>query len=71
MQYIHGQSDPDPTTVDLLTIAGLAMIALWAVGTFALDAPGIIHALLTVGVFCLILAAVKRSRRARSVQDRA
>ena len=51
--------------MDLLTIAGLVMIALWAVGTFALDAPGLIHALLTIGVFCLVLAAVKRSRRAR------
>ncbi len=56
---------PAPTTVDLLTIAGLAMIAFWAVGTFLLDAPGLIHGLLTVGVFCIVLAAVRRSARAR------
>jgi len=52
-------------TVDLLTIAGIAMLALWAAGTFAFDAPGLIHGLLTLGVFCIVLAAVKRAERAR------
>ena len=58
-------NDPDPLTVDLLTIAGIAMLALWAAGTFAFDAPGLIHGLLTLGVFCIVLAAVKRAERAR------
>jgi hypothetical protein len=54
--------------VDLLTIAGLAMLVLWAAGTFAFDAPGLIHGLLTVGVFCLVLAAVKRAEKARGAK---
>lgn len=54
--------------MDLLTIAGVAMLVLWAAGTFAFDAPGLIHGLLTVGVFCLVLAAVKRSARARGAK---
>lgn len=53
--------------MDLLTIAGLAMIALWAAGTFAFDAPGFIHGLLTLGVFFIILAAIKRAERARTL----
>lgn len=51
--------------MDILTIAGVAMLALWAVGTFAFDAPGIIHLLLTLGVFFLVFGAIKRSERAR------
>jgi hypothetical protein len=54
--------------MDLITIAGLAMIALWAVGTFAFEAPGFIHGLLTLGVFFLVLGAIKRSERARKVK---
>lgn len=54
-----------PLMMDTITIAGLAMIALWAVGTFALEAPGFIHGLLTLGVFFLVLGAIKRSERAR------
>ena len=51
--------------MDLLTIAGIAMLVVWAVGTWALEAPGIIHLLLTLGVFLLVFGAVKRSERAR------
>jgi len=51
--------------MDLLTIAGLASLLLWAAGAFAFDAPGFIHFFLTLGVFLLVLAAVKRSERAR------
>lgn len=51
--------------MDLLTLAGLAMLVLWAAGTFAFDAPGIIHLLLTLGAFFLVLGAVKRAERAR------
>lgn len=55
-------------TVDLLTIAGIAMLALWAAGTFAFDAPGIVHGLLTLGVFLIVLAAVRRSAAARGAK---
>ena len=51
--------------MDLLTIAGLASLALWAVGTFAFEAPGIIHLFLSLGVMLIVLGAVKRSERAR------
>jgi hypothetical protein len=51
--------------MDLLTVTGLAMLVVWAAGAFAFEAPGVIHALLTLGVFFLILGAVKRSERAR------
>ena len=51
--------------MDLLTIAGLAMLVLWAAGAFAFGAPGAIHLLLSLGVFFLVLGAVKRSERAR------
>lgn len=52
--------------MDLLTIAGIAMLALWAAGTFVFDAPGFIHGLLTLGVFFIVLGAVKRAERART-----
>lgn len=55
--------------MDLLTIAGLAMLVLWAAGAFVFEAPGIIHLLLTLGVFFLILGAVKRSQRGKSAKD--
>ncbi|MCL4214214.1 MAG: hypothetical protein KJZ74_09875 [Gemmatimonadales bacterium] len=51
--------------MDLTTIAGLAMLVLWAAGTFLFEAPGLIHLLLTLGVFFVILGAVKRGERAR------
>ena len=51
--------------MDLLTLAGLAMLVVWGIGTFALEAPGVIHLLLTLGVFFIVLSAVKRAERAR------
>ncbi|MEX2180930.1 MAG: DUF5670 family protein [Gemmatimonadaceae bacterium] len=51
--------------MDLLTITGIAMLILWAAGTFLFSAPGIIHLFLTLGVFFLIFGAVKRAERAR------
>jgi hypothetical protein len=48
--------------MDLLTIAGLAALALWAAGTFAFEAPGVIHGLLTLGVFLLVLGAIHRAK---------
>jgi Family of unknown function (DUF5670) len=40
--------------MDLGLVAAIIMIVVWAIGTFALDAPGWIHLLLTVGMFLLI-----------------
>jgi hypothetical protein len=51
--------------MDILTIAGIAMLVLWALGTFVLEAPGVIHLLLTLGVFFLVFGAIKRAERAR------
>lgn len=52
--------------MDLLTIAGLASLVLWGVGTFVFPAPGFIHLFLTLGAFLLVLGAVKRAERANS-----
>ena len=38
----------------------LVMLAVWAVATFAYEAPGWVHMLLTVGVFLLIYSIVVR-----------
>jgi threonine/homoserine/homoserine lactone efflux protein len=51
--------------MDILTIAGIAMLVLWALGAFVLEAPGVIHLLLTLGVFFLVFGAIKRAERAR------
>jgi len=51
--------------VDLLTIAGLAMLALWAAGTFLFDAPGVIHGLLTLGIYLVVLARIRHAARTR------
>lgn len=51
--------------MDLLTLSGLAMLAVWVAGVWFLGAPGAIHLLLTLGVFFLVLGAVKRAERAR------
>lgn len=54
--------------MDLLTIVGVVMLALWAAGTFLWEAPGVIHLLLSLGVFFIALAAVKRAERARKAK---
>jgi hypothetical protein len=51
--------------MDLLTLAGIAMLVLWAAGTFVFEAPGVIHLLLTLGAFFLVFGAIKRSERTR------
>jgi hypothetical protein len=40
--------------MDIGIIAAVAMLALWAAGTFVFDAPGWINLLLTGGLFLLI-----------------
>jgi hypothetical protein len=47
--------------MDLGIVAAVAMLLLWAVGTFFFDAPGIINLLLTGGVFLLIWRVTIRS----------
>jgi hypothetical protein len=54
--------------MELLTIAGLAMLALWAAGTFFFEAPGIIHLFLTLGVFFVVLGTMKKSEKARKAK---
>jgi hypothetical protein len=39
---------------------GLIMLVVWAVGTFAFEGPGLIHLLLTLGVFMVIWGIVAR-----------
>ena len=46
--------------MDLGIIAGIIMLVVWGVATFAWEAPGWIHLLLTVGVFVIIWRIVKR-----------
>jgi len=47
---------------DLGLIVAVAMLIVWGVLTFVVnDAPGITHALLTVGVALLVWRVVKRS----------
>ena len=46
--------------MDLGIIAALAMLIVWAIGTFAFEAPGWLHLLLTAGVFLLIWRLVVR-----------
>ncbi len=51
--------------MDLGLLAAVVMLIVWAVATFALDAPGWVHLFLTLGVFCLIwrIAARAATRR--------
>ena len=39
---------------------GVLMLIVWAVATFVLTAPGWIHALLMLGVFCVVWGVVAR-----------
>jgi hypothetical protein len=52
--------------MDLGIIVAVAMLALWAVGTFVFEAPGYIHLLLTAGVFLLIWRIVVRGSPKKS-----
>lgn len=54
--------------MDLLTFTGIAMLALWGAGTFLWEAPGIIHLFLSLGVFFIVLGAVKKAERARKAR---
>lgn len=54
--------------MDLLTFTGIAMLALWAAGTFLWEAPGVIHLFLSLGVFFIVFGAVKKAERARKAR---
>jgi uncharacterized membrane protein len=47
-------------TIDLGIVTGIAMLVLWAIATFAFEAPGWVHGLLTAGVFLIIYRIVAR-----------
>ncbi len=40
--------------MDIGIVAAIAMLAVWFAGTFFFGAPGVIHLLLTAGVFLLV-----------------
>jgi hypothetical protein len=46
--------------MDIWMIAAIAMLVVWAIGTFAFTGPGWIHLLLTVGLSLLIWRIVAR-----------
>jgi hypothetical protein len=56
--------------MDLGIIAALAMLIVWAIGTFAFEAPGWLHLLLTAGVFLLIWRIVVRGTRGADAPPR-
>lgn len=47
------------------TIAAVALLVLWAAGTFLFDAPGWIHLLLTLGVALWVYGIVSRTEPAK------
>ena len=49
--------------MDLLLIGSVVMLIVWAFLTFATEAPGYVHLLLTLGVFILIWRITVRSSR--------
>jgi uncharacterized membrane protein len=51
--------------MDLGLLAACVMLVVWAVGAFVLDAPGWIHALLTIGVFVLVWRITARASARR------
>ena len=53
--------------MDLGLIASIALLVIWAVGTFVFDGPGWIHLLLIIGVSMVIWRVVVRGDRAHPV----
>jgi len=47
------------------TLAAVALLALWAAGTFLFDAPGWIHLLLSVGISLWVYGIVSGSEPAK------
>jgi hypothetical protein len=46
--------------MDVGILAAVTMLIVWGIGTFAFEAPGWIHGLLSFGVFLLIYRIVVR-----------
>ena len=46
--------------MDIWILAGIGMLIVWGIATFAFEAPGWIHLLLSVGVFLIIYRIVVR-----------
>jgi hypothetical protein len=46
--------------MDIGIVAAIAMLAVWALGSFVYEAPGWIHLLLSVGLFVLMWRIVVR-----------
>ena len=49
--------------MDLGLIAAIALLVIWAIGTFLFEGPGWIHLLLTIGVSMIIWRVVVRGDR--------
>jgi hypothetical protein len=49
--------------MDIGILVAVAMLVVWAIGTFMYEAPGWLHLLLTVGVFLLLYRIVVRGTR--------
>ena len=47
--------------MDFGIIAAVLMLVVWAVLTFATDAPGYVHFLLTIGFFLLFYRVIVRA----------
>lgn len=50
--------------MDLGIVAGIVLLAGWAIATFFFNAPGWVHLFLTLGVTILIWRVVKRGTEA-------
>jgi len=57
------QTTVNDIQMDIGIIAALAMLILWAVLTFTTEAPGLVHLLLTAGIFLLIERIVARGKK--------
>ena len=56
--------------MDIGIVAAIAMLAVWALGTFVYEAPGWIHLLLSVGLFVLMWRIVVRGTRREVPRER-
>jgi len=60
------QRIPEATIEPMIyTVSAVALLVLWAVGTFLFDAPGWIHLLLTLGVALWVYGIVSRTDTAK------
>ncbi len=55
--------------MDIGLVAAVIMVIVWAIATFAYDAPGWVHLFLSVGMFLLIWRIAVLSSSARRPRD--